>query len=87
MGDEVYVELSAANFFPTLGDKTIEDEVKLIKTIGPENCIICSDSGVRIVPMSPETLRIFAQLLFEGGVSRDELYLMMAKNPKKILDL
>ncbi|OGD13929.1 hypothetical protein A2V47_03805 [Candidatus Atribacteria bacterium RBG_19FT_COMBO_35_14] len=87
VGDGVYAELCAINFFPTKGDKTIEEEVKMIKTVGPENCIISSDSGSRDVPISPKALRIFAEWLFKEGISRDELYLMMAKNPKKVLDL
>ena len=87
VGDGVYVEICAGNFFPTLGDITVKDAAKMIKTVGPENCVISSDSGAKFVPIAPEALRVFAEYLFKEDFSRDELYLMLAKNPKRILDL
>lgn len=85
VGDGVYAELCAINFFPNKGDKTIEDEVEMIKSVGFENCIISSDSGSKDVPISPKALNIFARWLYERGISIEEIYIMMSENPKKIL--
>lgn len=87
IGDGVYVEISATNFLSDKGPTKIEEHARMIKNIKAENCIIVSDSGIKRVAISPERLKEFSKLLLLEGVSKDELYLMLSKNPRKILNL
>jgi hypothetical protein len=66
---------------------TIPQVAKAIQALGAGNCIIISDAGQRSNPMPPEALRIFAQGLFECGITEGELDTMVRKNPAALLDL
>lgn len=87
VGDGVYAEIGAGIILPTVTNKTVDDQVELIKVLGAENCIHCSDGGVVYAPMPHEMLRISARLLHNTGVTNEELHTMMKKNPRKILDI
>lgn len=58
-----------------------------IKTLGAGNCVLISDAGQRHNPHPAEALRMFAQSLWELGVSEQELQVMMADNPRQLLGL
>ena len=66
---------------------TVQQVADSIKSLGAEHCVIVSDAGQRHNPMPAEALRIFAQSLYEKGVSKQELELMMTVNPGRLLDL
>ena len=87
VGDGVYAEIAAATIHPTITNKTVSDQVELIKTLGAENCIFCSDGGIVYAPMPHEMIRIGARMLNNTGITNEELYTMMKKNPRKVLDI
>ena len=66
-------------------------EVSLVQSaiahLGPECCVLSSDGGQRHNPSPPEGLRIFAQSLFELGVTEAEIGLMVHGNPRGLLGL
>lgn len=64
---------------------TVQQVAATIQEIGAENAIIISDAGQRHNPMPHEALRIFAQCLFECGLSEDQLSTMMRRNPEYLL--
>lgn len=66
---------------------TIDEVVKAIKTLEVKNCVIMSDSGQRHNPMPHESLRIFAQCLFEKGLTQEDLDVLVKENPKRLLGL
>jgi hypothetical protein len=58
-----------------------------INTVGASRCLLVSDAGQRHNPMPSDALRIFAQTLYEKGVSEDDVLTMIAKNPADLLEL
>ncbi|WP_227767322.1 DUF6282 family protein [Zhaonella formicivorans] len=66
---------------------TVQEVTAALKEIGAENAIIISDAGQRHNPMPHESLRVFAQCLYECGMSKEELRLLMVDNPKALLNL
>ena len=58
-----------------------------VARLGAERCLLVSDGGQRHNPIPPEGLRIFAQSLFELGVTEDEIGVMVRANPRALLGL
>ncbi|MBI2370274.1 MAG: hypothetical protein HYV08_08595 [Deltaproteobacteria bacterium] len=66
---------------------TVEQIKEAIKAIGADNCVIMSDAGQRHNPISHEALRIFAQCLYEKGLTDGELMKLMVDNPRALLGI
>lgn len=66
---------------------SIPTVAKAIQALGAENCVAISDAGQRHNPMPHEALRVFAQGLFEAGVSEEEIDVLIRKNPAKLLNI
>lgn len=66
---------------------TVQEVAKTIKELGAENCVIMSDAGQRHNPMPHESLRVFAQCLYECGLTQKELNFLTVKNPGRLLNL
>ncbi len=54
---------------------------------GDRRCLLVSDTGQRHNPLPSEALRIFAQTVFEKGVSEEDVDTMIRRNPRDLLDL
>ena len=57
-----------------------------IKAVGANSVILSSDVGQAFSPAPSQALYEFANLLFEQGISLDELKRMLVANPKKLLN-
>jgi hypothetical protein len=66
---------------------SVEKVKSAIKTLGVDNCVLVSDAGQRHNPMPPESLRVFAQSLFEQGLSREEIRMLIEENPARLIGL
>lgn len=64
---------------------SIGDVKKAIQELGAEHCVIMSDSGQRHNPTPPESLRVFAQCLFEQGLTMAEIRTLIEVNPVQLL--
>jgi len=82
-----YIGFFAAIVFPAILATNIKDDKKCIEEIGPENCVIASDTGSAPYPIPNEALRTYAQNLFDLGMPLEQLEIMMVKNPRKLLSL
>jgi len=60
---------------------------KIIKTIGPEHCIVSTDLGQPQNPLPVEGMRLFIATLLHHGITQKEVELMVKVNPAKLLDL
>jgi hypothetical protein len=87
VGMGCYAELGYCTVSPMWAYATIEDKKHLIETVGPERCILMSDAGQRHNPMPHEALRIFAQSLFEKGISEGAIRKMIVDNPRQLLGM
>ncbi len=87
VGMGAFAELGYCTVSPMWAYATIDEKKQLIETVGPERCILMSDAGQRHNPMPHEALRIFAQSLFEKGVSENAIRKMMVDNPRQLLDM
>jgi hypothetical protein len=64
-----------------------EKIVAAIGRVGASRCLLVSDTGQRHNPMPSEALRVFAQTVFEKGVSEQDVLTMIGRNPGDLLDL
>jgi hypothetical protein len=64
-----------------------EKIVAAIGRVGASRCLLVSDTGQRHNPMPSEALRVFAQTVFEKGVSEQDVVTMIGRNPHDLLDL
>ncbi len=82
-----YAEFAYNTVSPMWHHTTVEQVRAAIARLGAERCLLVSDGGQRHNPSPPEGLRIFAQSLFECGVSEAEIALMTRANPRALLGL
>ncbi len=66
---------------------SLGDIVAAIKTLGPKNCVVMSDSGQRHNPMPPEALRVFCQCLYEKGLCKQDIRVLTCDNPRRLLSM
>ena len=58
--------------------------IERIRQVGPENCVISSDSGSYVLPPPIEAFREMIVMIREGGFDDDALRLMIATNPTRL---
>jgi hypothetical protein len=83
----VFAEFGYCTVTPMWADAKIDQVKEAIQALGADNCIIMSDGGQVHNPWPHEGLRIFAQSLYEKGLTQKELECMMITNPKQIMGL
>lgn len=83
----VVAEFGYCSVSPMWATATLRQVAEAIKALGPENCILMSDAGQRHNPIPPEALRVYAQSLFELGISQADIRTMICRNPARMLDL
>jgi hypothetical protein len=64
-----------------------EKIVETVRRVGASRCLLVSDTGQRHNPLPSEALRVFAQTLFEKGLSKADVSAMTKENPRNLLDL
>ena len=64
-----------------------EGFMSMIRTLGPEHCIVSTDSGLVGTPNHADALILAAQELRKFGFTESELDLMFKKNPAAVLGL
>lgn len=76
-------EIVAVDFFnlPTEHHPTLDRAKAAIEAIGPEKFILSSDAGQPFNPNPVEAIRVIAESLFEMGISREWLHMMMCETP------
>ncbi len=82
-----YIGFYAAQTFPCDLATNIRGDKKCIEKLGPEHCVIASDTGSAPYPITNEALRVYAQSLFDIGMPLEQLEVMMVKNPRELLSL
>lgn len=80
-------EFGYCTISPMWNYATVDKVLGAIKEIGVEHAVLVSDGGQRHNPMPNECLRVFAQCLFERGLSVEQLKRMIVENPKILLGL
>jgi hypothetical protein len=83
----VYAEFTYTTSSPMWNHATLAETRLAIGRLGAERCILTSDAGQRHNPAGPEGLRVFAQSLYELGLTEAELDLMLRRNPRQLLRL
>jgi uncharacterized protein DUF6282 len=82
-----YAEFGYCTVSPMWNHAPLTRVVEAIKTLGPERCILMSDAGQRHNPMPAEALRVFAQSVYESGISEEGVERMIKTNPLDLLEL
>jgi hypothetical protein len=93
---EQIVELARMGAIPEFGYCTVspawhyatpEMVAETVKRVGASRCVLMTDVGQRHNPLPHEALRVFAQTVFEKGVSAEDVRRMIAENPLDLLDV
>jgi len=58
-----------------------------VNAVGANHCLLVSDTGQRHNPMPAEALRIFAQSIWESGVSEEDINQLIRVNPAELLGI
>jgi hypothetical protein len=82
-----YAEFGYCTISPMWNHATLVRQVEAIEALGAQRCILMSDGGQRHNPMPAECLRVFAQSVYESGVSEDDVQRMIKHNPLDLLEL
>jgi hypothetical protein len=82
-----YAEFGYCTVSPMWGHAALSRIVETIQAIGPERAVLMSDTGQRHNPMPAESLRVFAQSIFESGIDEAAVDRMIKQNPWDLLDL
>jgi hypothetical protein len=82
-----YAEFGYCTVSPMWGHAPLTRVVEAIQAVGPEHSILMSDAGQRHNPMPAEALRVFAQSVYESGISEDDVGRMIRDNPLDLLEL
>lgn len=72
---------------PFWATETVDQVAHAVRELGAKSCILVSDSGQRHNPVSPEALRLFAQMMLEKGITHEEISTMIRENPISLLGL
>ena len=86
-GMGAYVEHCLHVMMPMTYRMPPQDLVKVIRTIGTENCIISTDFGQDFHPMPPEGLRMGIATLLKAGLDEVELGMLVKDNPARLMGL
>ena len=87
ISERVFAEFAYNTLSPMWRYTTIDQVREAIGVIGARQCLLVSDGGQRHNPSPPEGLRVFAQSLFELGVSNEDIIQMTRTNPRMLLGL
>jgi len=66
---------------------TVADIARQIRAVGPASTVISTDLGQEGNPLPWDGFRAYAAGLLANGISPDEVRLMAAENPARLLDL
>jgi hypothetical protein len=86
-GQGAYAEFGYCTVSPMWHYATVTKVAEAINTIGAGHALLVSDTGQRHNPMPAEALRIFAQSVFESGVSEEDIDKLIRANPAQLLEL
>jgi len=84
---EVFIEFTLVGMLPNEFCHDPAQITKIIKTIGPEHCIVSTDLGQPQNPLPVEGMRLFIATLLHHGMTQKEVELMVKVNPAALLDL
>jgi hypothetical protein len=79
-----YAELVALNIF--YGSE-LDLMLDFISELGPEHCILSSDTFMEWTPPGPEFFRMFLGRLLISGVAEEKILTMVRDNPASLLEL
>ena len=82
-----YAEFGYCTISPMWNHATLVRQVEAINDLGAQRCILMSDGGQRHNPMPAECLRVFAQSVYESGVTEEDVIRMIKNNPLDLLEL
>ncbi len=81
------IEFCVLHSFSLFHAIPVEDTAKLIHELGPEHCVLTTDSFNDWAPPEPEMLRMGAGRLIACGLGASDIQVMVHDNPRRALRL
>ncbi len=85
--DGAMIEFVYGNLIGAKPSSTAADFARVIRAVGPANCILSSDLGQPNNPVHPDGLAAYFEVLRKAGLTQAEIDLMSKTNPAKALGL
>ncbi|MGB9867960.1 MAG: DUF6282 family protein [Bacillota bacterium] len=82
-----YIEKCLLATVQSWGCASLDEFVQSIVSIGPEHCILTTDSGGAGRPSSPAMLQSFIELALRLGLAAKAIRTMLVDNPHRLLEL
>jgi len=82
-----YLEHCFLSTTPMFFNARIQDVIEIIRKAGPERCVLATDFGQVFSPSPVEGLRMFILELMNQGITREDIDVMVRKNPARLLGL
>ena len=87
IGHGAILEKCLITTMPGWGNLTIKQIATSIRNLGAENCVIVTDFGQAHHEIPTEGLKRFVKGLFENGITREEIQVMLCENPCNLLGI
>jgi predicted metal-dependent phosphotriesterase family hydrolase len=87
IGMGAWVEFCGTAMLPPYNCLTIDEEVRWLKELGTQRCVLASDAGAQIYGTVPSMLRAYLQILNNAGIPVEALKTMAIDNPKRLLHM
>lgn len=82
-----FIELTIIGILPNEFGHDTAQSAQVIRTIGPEHCIVSPDLGQPQNPLPIEGMWLFIATLLHHGITPEEIELMVKVNLAGLLDL
>jgi hypothetical protein len=86
-GKGAYIEFTLVGMLPNEFGHDPAQIAQVIKTIGPQHCIISTDLGQPQNPLPVEGMRLLISTLLHHGITPEGIELMAKVNPARLLDV
>ena len=84
---EVTSNFALASSASDVSSQGAEYTAEIIRTVGPNRCVMASDFGTVGRFNAVEGLRVFAHTMMRYGIKREEIDMMIKENPSRLLGL
>jgi hypothetical protein len=81
----VYMTYAYLPVMPLFDREDPSEIVKMIREVGVEHSLLCTDFGQPVNPSIVEGMRLFISTLLMQGFSKEEVKMMAQENPAKLL--
>ena len=82
-----WIEFCGTAMLPPHGCLTVDEEIRWLRELGTERCVLASDAGAQIYGTQASVFRAYLQILNNAGLPIEWIRVMAIDNPKVLLHM